>query len=110
MTQRVDSDRSRDFHRTVLFSAVLAGLLAILIVGFYYVCAHSSRPEHSSSPPPPSGMITLSGTFATTISSSRIGTPHCGSFEKGIGGLLSFLSSDVNLALLPGAKEDSLDD
>ena len=50
MTQRVDSGRSRDFNRTVLFSAVLAGLLAILIVGFYYGCAHSSRPEHPSSP------------------------------------------------------------
>jgi hypothetical protein len=57
MTQRADPDRSRDFNRTVLFSAVLAGLLAILIVGFYYGCAHSSRPERPTSPPPPSGMV-----------------------------------------------------
>jgi hypothetical protein len=56
MTQRVDPDGSRDFNRTILFSALLAGLLAILIVGFYYGCARSSRPERPSAPPPPSGM------------------------------------------------------
>jgi len=57
MTQRADPDRSRDFNRTILFIALLAGLLAVLIVGFYYGCAHSSRPERPSRPPAPSGMI-----------------------------------------------------
>ena len=57
MTQRADPDRSRDFNRTILFSALLAGLLAVLIVGFYYGCAHSSRPERPTFPPAPSGMI-----------------------------------------------------
>ncbi|HET9840197.1 MAG TPA: hypothetical protein VFR84_18360 [Candidatus Angelobacter sp.] len=57
MGSGVDSNRSRDFNLTILLSALLAGILAILIVGLYYGCAHSSRPERPPSPPPPSGMV-----------------------------------------------------
>jgi hypothetical protein len=56
MKERVDPERSHDFKRTVLLAASLALLLALLLLGFYYGCAKSSRPEHPSAPPPASGM------------------------------------------------------
>jgi hypothetical protein len=56
MKGRTDPEESQQFNRTILLSAVLAALLAVLITGFYYGCAHSSRPERPSARPVPSGM------------------------------------------------------
>jgi hypothetical protein len=56
MKGRTDPEESQQFNRTILLSAVLAALLAVLITGFYYGCAHTSRPERPTAPPPPSGM------------------------------------------------------
>jgi hypothetical protein len=59
MSERVDPEQSNQFNRTFLLSACLAIVLAFLIVGLYYGCAKSSRPERPSTPPPPSGMVVL---------------------------------------------------
>jgi hypothetical protein len=56
MKERVDPETSNDFKRILTLTACLALLLAVLVVGFYYGCAKSSRPERPTPPPPPSGM------------------------------------------------------
>lgn len=56
MKERVDPERSSQFNRTLLGSACVALILAVLLVGFAYGCARSSRPERPSKPPVPSGM------------------------------------------------------
>jgi hypothetical protein len=57
MALRADPEKSRDFNRTLVLSALLAGILAVLLLGLYYGCARSSRPERPSATPPPSGMV-----------------------------------------------------
>jgi hypothetical protein len=64
MKDRVASERSHDFKRTVLLAACLALLLALVLLGFYYGCAKSSRPERPTAPPPPSGMSAQLDYFA----------------------------------------------
>jgi hypothetical protein len=56
MKDPVASERSRGFKRAVALAASLALFLALLLLGFYYGCAKSSRPERPSAPPLPSGM------------------------------------------------------
>jgi len=56
MKGSTDPEESQQFNRTILLSALLAGILAVLIAGLYYGCAKSSRPERPTTPPPPSGM------------------------------------------------------
>jgi hypothetical protein len=56
MKERTNPEESQQFNRTILLSALLAGILAVLIVGLYFGCAKSSRPERPSRPPVPSGM------------------------------------------------------
>ena len=58
MKEPVDHERSRQFNRVAGISATLAFVLALLLVGLYYGCAKSSRPEHPSSQPSPSGLQT----------------------------------------------------
>jgi hypothetical protein len=45
-------------------AACLALLLALVLLGFYYGCAKSSRPERPTAPPPPSGMSAQLDYFA----------------------------------------------
>jgi hypothetical protein len=56
MKERVDPESSHDFTRILTFTASLALLLAVLVLGVYYGCAKSSRPERPTPPPPASGM------------------------------------------------------
>jgi len=63
MKERTNPEESQQFNRTILLSALLAGILAILIVALYYGCAKSSRPERPSTPPPPSGMVLFTTDF-----------------------------------------------
>jgi hypothetical protein len=56
MKERVDPETSSNFKRILTVTASLALLLAVLIMGVYYGCAKSSRPERPTPPPPPSGM------------------------------------------------------
>jgi hypothetical protein len=57
MKGRTDPEESQQFNKTIILSALLAALLAALITGFYYGCAHASRPERPTSPPPASGIL-----------------------------------------------------
>jgi hypothetical protein len=63
MKERTNPEESQQFNRTILLSAVLAGILAVLLVGLYYGCARSSRPERPGKPPVPSGMVIFTADF-----------------------------------------------
>lgn len=39
MKERVDPDRSHELRRILTLTAILALLLALLVLGFYYGCA-----------------------------------------------------------------------
>lgn len=63
MKERTNPEESQQFNRTLFLGALLAGILAVLLVGLYYGCATSSRPERQSKPPVPSGMVIFAARY-----------------------------------------------
>jgi hypothetical protein len=55
-----------------LIAISLTAFLALVLVGFLYGCAKSSRPERPTTPPRPSGMTARLTVLAPTIQSAQL--------------------------------------